>query len=80
MPLEHHPLSREFPEYQAALRTLMQDAHFAHLAREYQSLDAHIYEVEAGRQEVDDLTLQGLKLKRVTQKDVIADLLKRAAQ
>ncbi|PZR36260.1 MAG: GTP-binding protein, partial [Ectopseudomonas oleovorans] len=40
MPLEHHPLNREFPQQQAALRKLMQnDAHFVRLAAEYEALD-----------------------------------------
>ncbi len=79
MPLEHHPLNREFPQQQAALRKLMQnDAHFVRLAAEYEALDKRIYEIEDGREAVDDLTLQGLKLQRVGLKDEIADLLRKA--
>lgn len=79
MPLEHHPLNREFPQQQAALRKLMQnDAHFVRLAAEYEALDKRIYEIEDGRSAADDLTLQGLKLQRVGLKDEIADLLRDA--
>ncbi|MFY1021029.1 YdcH family protein [Ectopseudomonas khazarica] len=76
MPLEHHPLNREFPQQHDALRKLMQsDARFARLAEEYDALDKRIYEIEDGRSVADDLMLQGLKLQRVGLKDEIADLL-----
>lgn len=76
MPLEHHPLNREFPQHHEALRKLMQsDARFARLAAEYDALDKRIYEIEDGRSASDDLTLQGLKLQRVGLKDEIATLL-----
>ena len=79
MPLEHHPLNREFPQQHDALRKLMQgDARFARLAQEYEALDKRIYEIEDGRSAADDLTLQGLKLQRVGLKDEIADLLQEA--
>ena len=75
MPLEHHPLNREFPQQHDALRKLMQsDARFARLAEEYEALDKRIYEIEDGRSVADDLMLQGLKLQRVGLKDEIADL------
>ncbi len=76
MPLEHHPLSREFPQQHDALRTLMHsDPHFPRLAADYEALDTRIYEIEDGRESADDLTLQGLKLQRVGLKDEIAELL-----
>lgn len=79
MPLEHHPLNREFPQQHDALRKLMQsDARFARLAEEYEALDKRIYEIEDGRSVADDLMLQGLKLQRVGLKDEIADLLRGA--
>jgi len=80
MPLEHHPLTREFPEFRAELQRLYgRDAHFARLAADYEALDKRVYQVEAGQEAMDDLTLQGLKLQRVVLKDEIAQLLKRAA-
>ena len=79
MPLEHHPLSREFPEYRQQLQALhANDAHFAHMAQSYESLDKRIYEAEDGRQAVDDLTLQSLKSERVALKDQIAERLRKA--
>ena len=79
MPLEHHPLSREFPEYRPQLQALhAQDAHFAQLAQHYEDLDKRIYEVEDGRQALDDLALQALKNERVVLKDQIAERLRKA--
>ncbi|WP_252272618.1 YdcH family protein [Pseudomonas subflava] len=79
MPLEHHPLSREFPEYRQQLQDLHAgDAQFARLADEYETLDRRIYEVEDGRASLDDLALQALKTERVTLKDQIAERLRKA--
>ncbi|MGL4317376.1 MAG: YdcH family protein [Pseudomonas sp.] len=79
MPLEHHPLSHEFPEYRQQLQALhASDAKFAQMARNYEALDKRIYEAEDGRQAVDDLALQALKSERVTLKDQIAERLRKA--
>jgi uncharacterized protein YdcH (DUF465 family) len=79
MPLEHHPLAREFPEYRQQLQALhATDAHFAQLAQHYENLDKRIYEVEDGRQAMDDLTLHALKNERVQLKDQIAARLRKA--
>jgi uncharacterized protein YdcH (DUF465 family) len=74
MPLEHHPLAREFPEYRQQLQALhATDAHFAQLAQHYETLDKRIYEVEDGRQAMD-----ALKNERVQLKDQIAARLRKA--
>ncbi|HSC82367.1 MAG TPA: YdcH family protein [Pseudomonas sp.] len=79
MPLEHHPLTREFPQHRQQLQALhSQDAHFAQLAQHYAELDKRIYEVEDGRQALDDLALQALKSERVQLKDEIAERLRKA--
>ncbi|MCR4508525.1 YdcH family protein [Pseudomonas sp. 32.2.56] len=79
MPLEHHPLSREFPEYQAQLRSLLaSDGHFARLVEEYDELDKRIYEVESGRVAMDEILLLGLKMQRVSLKDELAGYLRNA--
>ena len=80
MPLEHHPLSREFPEYRQQLQALhAADAHFAQLAQHYEDLDKRIYEVEDGREALDDLALQALKSERVALKDQIAERLRQSS-
>ncbi|MNF90918.1 hypothetical protein D3C84_735040 [compost metagenome] len=79
MPLEHHPLSREFPEYRQQFQALhASDAQFAQMAQNYESLDKRIYEAEDGRQAVDNLALQALKSERVLLKDQIAERLRKA--
>lgn len=80
MTLEHHPLHLEFPEFQGELqRLLAQDAHFGKLAGEYAALDKQIYQVEDGRQAMDDMALKALKNERVKLNLEIARQLQRAA-
>lgn len=79
MPLEHHPLSREFPQELEKMRDLhTSDPQFAQLALHYETLDKRIYEVENGREALDNLALQALKSERVQLKDQIAERLRRA--
>ncbi|MFI8480691.1 YdcH family protein [Pseudomonas sp. NPDC078700] len=79
MPLEHHSLKNEFPQYGAQFSALAQsNKRFARLVQEYEALDKRIYEVEDGNDSMDDLNLQGLKMQRVTLKDEISDLLANA--
>lgn len=73
MPLEHHPLHREFPELKAQLHALLSsNGHFARLAEEYEALDKRIYEAESGRVAIDELQLLGMKMQRVSLKDELA--------
>ncbi|GLK91772.1 YdcH family protein [Pseudomonas turukhanskensis] len=66
MTLEHHPLHQEFPEFQGELQRLLgQDAHFSKLAADYSALDKQIFQVEDGRQAMDDMALKALKNERV---------------
>lgn len=79
MPLEHHPLNREFPDSREQLQALCaSDAHFARLAQSYEALDKQIYEIEDGRQAADDQALHALKNERVALKDQIAARLREA--
>ncbi|MEK8078848.1 YdcH family protein [Pseudomonas sp. XK-1] len=80
MPLEHHPLSREFPELKPQLGALLAaDGHFARMAEEYEELDKRIYEVESGRIAMDEMLLLGLKMQRVSLKDELGQLLRGGA-
>ena len=54
------------------------DPHFSRQAEAYEALDRRIYEVEDGRQAMDDLALQVLKNERVALKDQIAERLRKA--
>lgn len=81
MPLEHHSLKREFPQFQSQFSTLLQsNKRFTRLAEEYEALDKRIYEIEDGRAAMDELNLQGLKMQRVALKDEIAELLTNCPQ
>lgn len=76
MPLEHHPLHREFPEYREKLdKLLAENGHLAQIAKEYEELDRRIYEIEDGNAPMDDLDLQKLKIQRVAMKDEFAQIL-----
>ena len=78
MPIAHHPLQREFPEFHQQLRQLNDsDAQFARMAQEYEALDKRIYIAEEG-QSLDDDSLQALKNERVTLKNRIALRLRNA--
>jgi uncharacterized protein YdcH (DUF465 family) len=80
MTLEHHPLHQEFPEYEGELHRLLgQDARFIKLAAEYNALDKQIFQVEDGRQAMDDTALKSLKTERVRLNLEIARQLQEAA-
>ena len=79
MHVDHHPLVHDFPEHRAELLRLRQDdAQFARQAEEYEALDKRICRIEDGIELLDDVSLQALKLSRVTLKDQLARQLKRA--
>ena len=79
MPLEHHPLNREFSEFKTQLHSLLSsDGHFVRLAEEYEELDKRIYEVESGRVAMDEVLLLGLKMQRVSLKDELSAYLHKA--
>jgi uncharacterized protein len=80
MPLQTHPLSREFPQFESQMRALLQaDGHFARLVQEYEQLDKRIYEIEDGRVAMDEMELLGLKMQRVNLKDEVASMLSNGA-
>lgn len=80
MYVEHHPLSKDFPELRGELHDLrMTDAHFARLAERYEDLDKSICAAEAGAQLLSDAKLSALKHERVALKDELGRMLKRAA-
>ncbi|MCU1718201.1 YdcH family protein [Pseudomonas sp. 5P_3.1_Bac2] len=80
MYVEHHPLSKDFPELRDELRNLRaSDAHFARLAEHYEHLDKRICAVEADLELLSDEQLSSLKQERVALKDELLRMLKRAA-
>lgn len=76
MHVEHHDLSREFPEFKEEIHQLKgSDAHFRRLYDEYAELDKEIVRIEADIELTSDLDLEGLKRKRVHLKDTLYGML-----
>ncbi len=76
--VDNHPLARDLPEHKEAIHNRkMNDAHFARLMEEYETLDKEIVRIEQGLEHVPDLELDGMKMKRVKMKD---DLLSQLQQ
>ena len=80
MPLSLHPLIKEFPDYQEAIERLRaENGHFEALLEKYDELDKEIYRIEDGKDVVDDLELDRLKMERVKLKDELFEMLRNAA-
>lgn len=81
MPLEHHPLIKEFPELHDAIHELKtHDDHFRELFEEYEKLDKEIYRIESDSEPASDQYTEELKLRRVNLKDELYAMLKKADQ
>jgi len=77
MPLEHHPLVKEFPLLHNAIHELKtHDAHFRNLFDEYEVLDKKIYRIESEAEPGSDQYTEELKLRRVQLKDELYAMLK----
>jgi len=77
MPVEHHPLVEEFPEYRDTIHELkLHDAHFRRLAHEYEGVDKSIVRAEQGVETVNDDYLENIKKERLLLKDQIYSMLK----
>ena len=78
MPLEHHPLIKEFPEFHDAIHELkIHDTHFRNLFEEYEKLDKQIYRIESEVEPDSDQYTEELKLRRVKLKDELYAMLKK---
>ncbi|NND91856.1 MAG: DUF465 domain-containing protein, partial [Granulosicoccus sp.] len=68
--VDNHSLAQDLPEFREAIHTMkMNNAHFSRLMDEYEALDKHIVRIEQGLEHVQDLELDGMKMKRVQLKD-----------
>ena len=77
MPLSHHPLITEFPEYKDAIHRLkMEDTHFQVLMEKYEELDKHVFRIEDGSEPSEDEYVEKLKKERLALKDEILKVLK----
>lgn len=78
--VDNHPLSRDLPEYKERIHDLkMNNGHFSKLMQKYESLDKEIVRIEQGVEHRDDLTLDGMKTKRVHLKDELVEMLRTAS-
>lgn len=81
MPLEHHPLITEFPEYREAIHVLKsENAHFQNLMDSYEEVDKEIIRMEEGIETPEDTVLTELKKKRLDLKDQIATMLRASGE
>ncbi len=80
MPLEHHPLVKEFPSHKDTIHRLkMDDAHFRRRMEEYEDLDKRIFRAEDGSEPMDDAALEQLKRQRLALKDELYHLIQQNA-
>jgi uncharacterized protein YdcH (DUF465 family) len=80
MSIEKHDLIHEFPEFRETIHELKtSDRHFARLFEAYHDTDHEVRRIEEGAETTDDVYLEDLKKKRLSLKDELYQMLKRAA-
>lgn len=77
--IEHHPLTKDFPELRDRIHAMKSHAHFTNLATEYESVDKTVVRFEQKLEHCSDQELEDLKLRRVRLKDELYTLLTSAA-
>ena len=64
MPLSHHPLVKEFPDYKEQIHELkMTNNHFSKLMKEYEEVDKHVFRIECDEEPTGDDYIRDLKKK-----------------
>jgi len=77
MPLSHHPLVKEFPEFKDQIHDLkMTNNHFSKLMKEYDEIDKHVFRIESDAEPTGDEYLRDLKKKRLKLKDDLHSIIK----
>ncbi len=77
MPLSHHPLVKEFPDYKDQIHELkMANNHFAKLMKQYEEIDKHVFRIESDEEPTGDEYLRGLKKQRLQLSDELFNLIK----
>lgn len=75
-PILSHALDKEFPQLAAKTLALKKnDARFADLLSQHDTLDAKITEAEEGRVNIEDFALEDLKKRRLHLKDQLYRML-----
>jgi len=79
MTLEKHDLHHEFPDLSEEIHYLkMNDNHFARLFNEYHEIDHEVNRIEQGVENTSDEYLDGRKKQRLSLKDKLFVMLKKA--
>ena len=79
MPLSHHPLVKEFPDYKDQIHELkMANNHFAKLMKQYEEIDKHVFRIESDAEPSGDEFIRDLKKKRLNLKDELYSFIKEA--
>ncbi len=79
MPLTHHPLVKEFPEFKEQIHNLkMTNNHFSKLMKEYEEVDKHVFRIESDSEPTGDEYLRDLKKQRLKIKDELHSIIKEA--
>ncbi|MBE0438591.1 MAG: DUF465 domain-containing protein [Gammaproteobacteria bacterium] len=75
MPLTHHPLLKEFPEYKDKIHSLKtSNNYFHHLMERYEAIDKQIFRIESGEEPTSDEYVNHLRKERVGIKDELYKL------
>ncbi len=79
MPLTHHPLIKEFPEYKDQIHDLkMTNNHFSKLMKQYEDIDKHVFRIESDAEPTGFDYIRELKKKRLILKDELYSFIKEA--
>jgi uncharacterized protein YdcH (DUF465 family) len=79
MTIEKHDLHHEFPEFHDEIHHLkMNDKHFLRFFNEYHELDQEVRHIEQGIENTSDDYLEEKKKQRLSHKDALFAMLKKA--
>jgi len=75
MPLTHHPLTKEFPEYKEQIHALKSsNNYFHHLMERYEAIDKQIYRIQSGEEPTSDDYVNRLGKERLSMKDELREI------
>ena len=76
MPLTHHPLAKELPEYKAQIHELkLNNNYFHHLMERYEEIDKQVYRIESDQEPTSDEYVNRLGKERLLLKDELYQLI-----
>lgn len=77
MPLTHHPLVQEFPEYKQQIHVLKTSNNFFHhLMERYDAIDKQVYRIESGEEPTSDDYVNRLGKERLHLKDKLYQIIR----